>query len=189
MRKDIPKETMEHKVRNLTTGSALHIRALSKNLIELENRLLSSFVNKTHIILHHSLTKDSRTVSWNPIRKYHIDKFDTDEIGYHFGIEEVRDDNIYEVLYGRRINETGIHCPQGGMNRFGIGFMFCGNFDLEPPPTAMLDKASSFIADICITTGIAPENIKGHRDFNSNKTCPGKLFNIGEFIELVIQKL
>ena len=189
MRKLLPKECLEGTVRNLTTLSAYNIKKISENFLELEHMCDFSPTNKTHIILHHSLTKDSKTVSWNPIREYHKRIFNTDEIGYHFGIEEVRNSDVYEIFYGRRINRRGIHCPQGSMNSVGIGFMFCGNFDITKPPELMLDKASSFIADICTLTGIPPEKIYGHRDYNKNKSCPGKLFDIDGFKNMVIKKL
>jgi len=189
MRKEIPRETLEHGIRTLTTGSSLFVKKLAENLLNIEATLDNKVTNKTHIILHHSLTNDSRTVSWNPIREYHKRVFNTYDIGYHFGIEEIRDRDVYEVLFGRRINETGIHCPQGSMNSVGIGFMFCGNFDITKPPELMLDKASSFIADICTLTGIPPEKIYGHRDYNKNKSCPGKLFDIDGFKNMVIKKL
>ena len=189
MRKLLPKECLDGTVRNLTTCSAYNMKKLSETFLELEHMCDFSPTNKTHIVLHHSLTKDSRTVSWNPIREYHIEKFNTDEIGYHFGIEEVRKSDVYEIFYGRRINRDGIHCPQNGMNRLGVGFMFCGNFDETKPPELMLDKASSFIADVCTLTGIPPENIHGHRHFNNNKSCPGNLFDVAEFKKMVVGKL
>ena len=185
----LPRQELESKIRNITTGTSLHVLKIKRAFEELENLGEFYTTNKRYIVLHHSWTKDSTTVSWNPIREDHMVRFNTNDIGYHFGIEEVRKAEVYEVLYGRRINSKGCHCPQHNMNNVGIGFMFCGNFDIAPPPIKMLYKAADFIADLCNIIGISPNNICGHRDHNSARTCPGLKFDIEQFKSLVNERV
>ena len=189
MVKLLPRQEFESKVRNTTVGMSLHLRQIKKSFEELEDMSALYTTNKRYILLHHSWTEDSKTVSWNPIREDHMSRFNTDDIGYQYGIEEVRKAGVYEVLYGRRINSKGCHCPQGNMNNESVGFMFCGNFDLAPPPIGMLHKAADFIADLCNMTGISPNNIHGHREFNSAKSCPGTKFDIEQFKQLVRERI
>ena len=44
------------------------------------------------VICHHSLTRDSGSVSWGAIRKFHMETLDPPykDIGYHCGVELVK---------------------------------------------------------------------------------------------------
>lgn len=131
-----------------------------------------------HIIIHHSLTKDSETVSWTAIRRYHKEVLGFRDVGYHYGIELVNDH--YEVLKGRNWYDTGAHCIGGGMNRLSLGVCAIGNFDITPVPKEMWDLAVDFVSSQCLLHNIIVENIHGHRYF-SNKSCPGRLFDLDKF--------
>ena len=151
------------------------------------------------IILHHSLTADSKTVSWGAIRRYHtsytlngsiLSKKEADryiesglyirkpwrDIGYHFGIELIG--NSYEILVGRMPNIQGAHCR--GNNKDSIGICFVGNYDITLPSDKMITKGIQLVVWLCKTYNISSENIFGHCDFSS-KTCPGKKFNLTDF--------
>ena len=139
----------------------------------------------TRIIIHHSLTKDSGTVSWAAIRHYHIFDRGWVDIGYHAGIEMVGDE--YECFYGRPVTQQGAHTQ--GHNHDTLGFCFVGNYDAEEPDPKMLYTAARrVILPWCQTFGIEPENIRAHREF-STKTCPGKLFDLEQLRSLVIAGL
>jgi N-acetylmuramoyl-L-alanine amidase len=135
----------------------------------------------THIVIHHSLTADSQTVSWDAIRWYHTRTLGWRDIGYNVGIELVN--SRYEILLGRMLTEPGAHCKENGMNRTSIGICLVGNFDQAPPPTGQLDLLISFTRSMMDLLGIPAANVKRHSDYALYKSCPGKLFPWAQYIE------
>jgi hypothetical protein len=135
------------------------------------------------IILHHSATKDSGTVSWNAIRRYHMNECQWLDIGYHFGIEYITDpgspDGSYEILTGRMPDENGAHTT--GQNSQAIGVCFIGNFDESPPPIGQWKQGLKLVRWLCKEFMIIKFKVYGHRNF-APKTCPGLMFDVDQFV-------
>lgn len=139
-----------------------------------------------YIIVHHSLTKDGNTVSWQAIRKYHKDILKWADIGYHFGIEIINGE--IEILFGRSLLKDGAHTKELGMNQKGIGVCIIGNFDLVAPDGAALLKLKELIKFLKDVYEIETDNILGHREVGIRagydwirkeyKSCPGEQFNM-----------
>ena len=127
-----------------------------------------------YIIIHHSLTKDGKTVSWGAIRHYHTEVRGWKDIGYHFGIELARED--FEILVGRTLDEPGAHTK--GYNDVGIGICVVGNFDLVEPHPRAWERLVKLVKWLMREYNIPPENVRGHREFAPYKTCPGKRFDL-----------
>ena len=127
----------------------------------------------SHIIIHHSLTADGATVSWNAITQYHMSKGWIDN-GYQYGIERVGD--IYQILKGRMDNQVGAHCTQQYMNYRSIGVCMVGNFDLGSPPREQMEKLVKLVLSLQQIWKIPSTNVQRHSEYASYKTCPGKLF-------------
>ena len=138
--------------------------------------------NWEYIIIHHSATIDSSAYSWDAIKKYHVEINKWSDIGYHGGIELVGEE--YKLLAGRPLNMKGAHCKDGSMNDRALGFCFVGNYDIIEPTISMLIIASHQIKSWMDIFHIPVENIKGHRDY-SIKSCPGSLFNLDLFREML----
>jgi len=132
---------------------------------------------RDHIIIHHSLTKDSGSVSWAAIRKYHTEVEHWKDVGYHFGVELVGDQ--FEVLLGRPETMVGAACTQQHMNERGIQVCCVGDYDTVAPPEPMLEVlVNRLLVPLCFRYNIIPANIQGHGVYATYKTCPGKLFNM-----------
>jgi len=122
------------------------------------------------IIIHHSLTKDTGTVSWGAIRRYHIETMGFDDIGYQWGIELVNDH--YEILMGRRPDQTGAHTI--GQNDQSIGICVVGNYDIDPVPDVLKDEIQKLLTWLIFNYNISSKEIYGHTEFANYKSCPGK---------------
>ena len=124
------------------------------------------------IILHHSKTKDSGTVSWDAIVKYHKEVNGWTDCGYHLGLEDVA--GKVKLMIGRPLTEYGSHCM--GKNTGSVGIVTVGDMDSEK---LSLDKElmlTDLCVFLCLTLGIKPSEIYGDRDFHPTKTCPGNIF-------------
>jgi N-acetylmuramoyl-L-alanine amidase len=134
------------------------------------------------IILHHSATKDSGTVSWQAIRRFHIHECAWDDIGYHYGIEWIQDqpwaEPHVEILMGRMPGTVGAHTA--GHNKGSIGICAVGNFDIDPPYGEIWDTTLVLVRWLLKMYALKKGDVYGHRDF-ANKTCPGKLWDLDLF--------
>ena len=137
-------------------------------------------LNWQYIMLHHSLTKDTESVSWEAIRRYHMEVNGWKDIGYHFGVELVGP--AYQVMLGRDLSTPGAHCKESSMNQLAIGVCCVGNFDLAPPSSTQLDCLRALVRSLMQDHNVLASRIVLHREYAPYKTCPGKLFPIETFL-------
>jgi N-acetylmuramoyl-L-alanine amidase len=128
------------------------------------------------LIIHHSFTKDSQTVSWGAIRKYHTGMLGWAEVGYQWGLELIGDH--YEILMGRPSNVTGAHTI--GQNDQSIGICVVGNYDIDPVTDGIKDALHKLLSWLIVIYNISNHSIFGHCEF-APKTCPGK--NLFEWVK------
>jgi N-acetylmuramoyl-L-alanine amidase len=148
-----------------------------------------------YIIVHHSMTKDSGTKSWDAIRKYHIENMGMNDIGYHKGIEDIG--GVITVMEGRVDVTSGAHTKELGMNSKSIGICVVGDYDVIAPPQGYLDVLRELCNAYMINYNIPTKNILGHREVGlmagydwtkgQFKTCPGRLFDMDAFREFVFK--
>jgi len=130
---------------------------------------------KSKIVIHHSLTQDSGTVSWGAIERYHTQTMGWADIGYHFGVELIGD--TYYSLLGRAEHKVAAAVREGDLNKTGIHICMVGNFDLAPPPEAMMDcLIRRVLYPVMDRWSIGVDDLYGHNNFATYKTCPGTKF-------------
>ena len=131
-----------------------------------------------YIILHCSATKDSGSASWEAIREFHTEMRGWRDIGYHYGIEEFGDETV--LLRGRKPWDTGAHCRAGGRNRDSLGLCVVGEFDDNPPSKEKYSAVVAVLTSLCFMFSIEPDWVKGHREYEPNKTCPGLCWDLDQ---------
>lgn len=138
----------------------------------------------TYIIVHHSLTEDSKTVSWGAIERYHTEVKGWKDIGYHAGIELIGGD--YYALIGRSDQEDAAAVKEANMNQLGLHVCCIGNYDNMPPTISMLEAlVKRIIKPWMVEYNIGIDHIKAHRDYAPYKSCPGTQFNMDQLRNMV----
>lgn len=126
------------------------------------------------IILHHS--GEEGLELWG-IHQLHKERYGWSGIGYNYFIEKNGD--IYE---GRGLN-VGAHAK--GHNSKSIGICLAGNFDLSPPNTAQLESSAILVSNLIDHTDLQLKSVYGHRELDSDKSCPGLFFDLEVFKDRV----
>lgn len=140
--------------------------------------------HKTHVVIHHSLTKDSGSVSWGAIRTFHVEHEKWRDIGYHFGIERVADGSgkeHVEILLGRLLHDTAAAVKEQTMNTRGVHVCLVGDFDTAPPPPDVWQAAVRLVAFLCELLHVPTANVTPHTLYAPYKTCPGSKFSMERF--------
>lgn len=105
----------------------------------------------------HILKKDIK-IKWG---KYNTYGRGWSDIGYHGFV-----DSYGKFTEGRPVAIQGAHCY--GENSDSIGYCLSG---VKPRPAAIKALVVKVKEDLK-TYGLKPEDVKGHFEFNTNKSCP-----------------
>ena len=93
--------------------------------------------------------------------------------GYHEFYEFV--DGDYWMTELNRLDMKAEHVAHH--NSEAVGFAFVGDFNLAPPPDAMLISAAPHVAGLLRRFNLGPDALIAHRDVPDNSTdCPGNRF-------------
>jgi N-acetylmuramoyl-L-alanine amidase len=183
---------------------------IEANIGLFDNKILE-WKNFTHIIEHHSFTKDGQIKDTIGIWKYHtsyridgnavskteyFDRLKNKKgivfelpdltIGYNALIEEVS--NQIMVYAGRPLTMNGAHTK--GFNDKSIGVCWIGNFDSTEPSSDKYEVYAITTKKYIKVFNIPVQNVLGHREANKIsglpfKSCPGFKVDMDKFRSLV----
>ncbi|MGE3254198.1 peptidoglycan recognition protein family protein [Pseudonocardia sp.] len=136
----------------------------------------------TRIIVHHTADPNGRDVSRDAavrlaraIQNHHMDRQGWIDSGQQFTITrggivlEGRHRSL-EALQSGKFHVVGAHCT--GQNDVAVGIENEGIYTSAIPPRPQLDRLREMLAALCTRYGIAPAEIRGHREYRDT-ACPG----------------
>lgn len=142
---------------------------------------MKTLIRPQGIVIHHSATKDTESLSYDAIRDYHMGVNGWDEVGYHYLIEDVN--GAVKVFTGRGIQYVGAHTV--GRNNM-VGICVVGNYDARKPSAEHIDALVRAIKSVMVLFPyLTVDDIHYHRD-TADKTCPGSMFTPVEEIKALV---
>ena len=130
--------------------------------------MLKNEINK--IIVHVSDSPDDKDFGLKEINEWHQKReFPKSSLGFYCGYHYViRRSGLIEVA--RSEAEIGAHCR--GHNQGSIGICWVGRDAITSEQQKTL---VSLCASLCVKYALEAKQVFGHREFNSEKTCPNIL--------------
>lgn len=96
------------------------------------------------------------------LRQWHVMERGWSDIGYHYLI--TKNGSVYKC---RPIERAGAHCH--GENFDSIGICLSGKVNFTP---MQIESATKLNKELCNKFHLMNDQIFGHNNFNSMKTCP-----------------
>ena len=121
-------------------------------------------------IIHCSDTPNTRDVTVEDIRDWHVNGNGWNDIGYHFVI--YRDGTLHE---GRKLELVGAHCY--GQNANSIGTCLIGRDKFTKRQMETLVVLQKLLKALIPTMKVT----QGHREYDNGKTCPN--FSVADFLK------
>lgn len=122
----------------------------------------------TKIIVHCTDTPRGRSVTFDEIKRWHVEERKFSDIGYHFVV--MLDGTIYP---GRPLKTPGAHTK--GENKCSIGIAYvggrCKDNKIAEDTRTKYQKDALFILIQELMMQFTKAKVYGHRDF-SDKPCP-----------------
>ena len=134
-------------------------------------------MKKTGIVIHCTDTPHTMDVTVDLLHKWHVVENGWAAIGYAYFIDKHGDEFKCRDLDGDGDVEDEIGAHTRGFNKHTIGVCIEGRGKYTD---AQLDQLESLIDRIRSRHGIVIDQVKGHSDYDSSKTCP--MFNVKEFM-------
>lgn len=113
-------------------------------------------------LIIHCSASNINNYDFSAIRVDHKNNRGWSDIGYHYGIDWHGDIHIL-----RPVNRIGAHCK--GRNKHSIGICILG---LDNFTSIQLNQAGRLCVTLCLLLDLSQKAIRGHYEFNKNKTCP-----------------
>jgi hypothetical protein len=137
--------------------------------------LQTRFQKPTKIVIHHSATTDSGTVSWGAIEDYHVKTNGWSDIGYHAGVEMVSGRPY--AMFGRPIWAIAAAVKEEMMNTFGLHVCVVGDYDVQSVPDELLKTLAERVVKPWMNRwSLTVDDIVPHSKYATYKSCPGSKF-------------